>query len=124
MAVEEQNAPDAPASAPEPDVYQRAYPWFAGLSLAAAVACMKEYRAKPVHETIRATGQALVDGFNALGAKHGVPFSASGPVMMSAQRFAYDDAALNNDCWTLLLQVSWAWCGLLRGWRRHGVQGR
>ena len=74
------------------------------LSLAAAVACMKEYRAKPVHETIRATGQALVDGFNALGAKHGVPFSASGPVMMSAQRFAYDDAALNNDCWTLLLQ--------------------
>jgi glutamate-1-semialdehyde 2,1-aminomutase len=74
------------------------------LSLAAAVACMKEYRAKPVHDTIRATGQKLVDGFNALGQKHGVPFSASGPVMMSAQRFAYDDAALNQDCWTLLLQ--------------------
>ena len=74
------------------------------LSLAAAVACMKEYRAQPVHETIRATGQALVDGFNALGVKHNVPFSASGPVMMSAQRFAYDDAKLNDDCWTLLLQ--------------------
>jgi glutamate-1-semialdehyde aminotransferase len=74
------------------------------LSLAAAVACMKEYRAKPVHETIRGTGQQLVDGFNALGQKHGVPFSAGGPVMMSTQRFAYEDAKLNEDCWTLLLQ--------------------
>jgi glutamate-1-semialdehyde 2,1-aminomutase len=74
------------------------------LSLAAAVACMKEYRAKPVHETIRATGQKLVDGFNGLGEKHGVPFTAHGPVMMSTQSFGYDDAAVNTDCWTLLLQ--------------------
>lgn len=74
------------------------------LSLAAAIACMKEYRTKPVHETIKATGQKLVDGFNALGEKNGVPFKAHGPVMMSAQSFGYDDAALNADCWTLLLQ--------------------
>jgi len=74
------------------------------LSLAAAVACMKEYRAKPVHDTIRATGQKLVDGFNALGAKHGVPFTAHGPVMMSSQSFAYEDAKTNEGCWTLLLQ--------------------
>lgn len=74
------------------------------LSLAAAVACMKEYRAKPVHETIRRQGQKLVDGFNELGRKHGVPLTAGGPVMMSAQKFAYEDAKLNEDCWTLLLQ--------------------
>lgn len=74
------------------------------LSLAAAVACMKEYRLKPVHETIRATGQELVDGFNHLGAKNGVPFKASGPVMMSAQAFGYESAELNQQCWTLLLQ--------------------
>lgn len=74
------------------------------LSLAAAVACMKEYRAKPVHETIRRQGQKLVDGFNELGRKHEVPFSAGGPVMMSAQKFAHDDPKLNEDCWTLLLQ--------------------
>lgn len=74
------------------------------LSLAAAIACMKEYRAKPVHETIRATGQKLVEGFNAIARKHGVFFSASGPVMMSAQQFTYEDPQLNQDCWTLLLQ--------------------
>lgn len=74
------------------------------LSLAAAVASLKEYRAKPVHHTIRAQGQKLVDGCNALGAKHGVPFTAHGPVMMSMQSFGYNEAALNADCWTLLLQ--------------------
>jgi glutamate-1-semialdehyde aminotransferase len=74
------------------------------LSLAAAVACMREYRAKPVHDTIRAQGQKLVDGFNALGQKNGVPFTAHGPVMMSMQSFGYEDGALNGDCMTLLLQ--------------------
>lgn len=74
------------------------------LSLAAACACMKEYRAKPVHETIRAQGQKLVDGFNAIAAKHGVPFAASGPVMMCQYAFGYDDPGLNGDCMTLLLQ--------------------
>lgn len=74
------------------------------LSLAAACACMKEYRAKPVHETIRAQGTKLVEGFNATAAKHGVPFQASGPVMMCSYAFGYDDAALNADCMTLLLQ--------------------
>jgi glutamate-1-semialdehyde 2,1-aminomutase len=74
------------------------------LSLVAAIACLKEYRAKPVHETIRAQGARLVNGFNALGEKHGVPFTAHGPVMMSAQSFSTGDASLDADCWTLLLQ--------------------
>lgn len=74
------------------------------LSLAAAVACMKEYRAKPVHETIRAQGQKIVDGLNAVGEKNGVPFTAGGPVMMSSQAFKYEEAGLNFDCWTLMLQ--------------------
>ena len=59
MAVEEQNAPDAPASAPEPDVYQRAYPWFAGLSLAAAVVfCGAVY-------VLGAHGQRFAEGMSA-----------------------------------------------------------
>ena len=37
-------------------------------------------------------------------AKHGVPFQAAGPVMMCSYAFRYDDAALNADCMTLLLQ--------------------
>lgn len=74
------------------------------LSLAAAVACLKEYREQPVHATIRAQGQKLVDGFNAAGREAGVPFTATGPVMMSMQHFGYEDATLNADCWTLLLQ--------------------
>lgn len=74
------------------------------LSLAAAVACMKEYRAHPVHETIHAQGRKLCEGFNALGEKHGVPFRADGPVMMSALSFNYDDPALAADVWTLMLQ--------------------
>lgn len=74
------------------------------LSLAAAVATMKEYRTKPVHETVRAQGQKLVDGCNALGAKHGLPFKAHGPVMMNMQSFDYGNPALEADCWTLLLQ--------------------
>jgi len=74
------------------------------LSLAAACACMKEYRAKPVHETIHAQGEKLVEGLNAAGAAHGVPFKATGPVMMCQYAFGYDDAGLNGDCMTLLLQ--------------------
>lgn len=74
------------------------------LSLAAAVATMKEYRAKPVHETIQRQGQKLVDGCNALGQRNGVPFAAHGPVMMSMQSFEYGNPALEADCWTLLLQ--------------------
>jgi glutamate-1-semialdehyde 2,1-aminomutase len=74
------------------------------LSLAAACACMKEYRALPVHDTIRAQGQKLVDGFNAAAAKHGVPFQATGPVMMCQYAFGYEEAELNADCMTLLLQ--------------------
>jgi glutamate-1-semialdehyde 2,1-aminomutase len=74
------------------------------LSLAAACACMKEYRAQPVHETIRTQGAKLVAGLNAAAERNGVPFTAAGPVMMSAQVFGYDDVAVNTDCWTLLLQ--------------------
>ena len=74
------------------------------LSLAAVVASLKEYREKPVHETMWRQGGKLTAGFNALGEKHGVPFAAHGPEVMSAQSFGYDDTALNADCWTLLLQ--------------------
>jgi glutamate-1-semialdehyde aminotransferase len=74
------------------------------LSLAAACACMREYRAKPVHDTIHAQGRKLVDGFNAAAARHGVAFAANGPVMMCQYAFEYGDAGLNADCMTLLLQ--------------------
>ena len=74
------------------------------LSLAAVVACLKEYREEPVHERIWAQGQRLMDGFRELGEKHGVPLWCSGLAPMSQPGFHYDDAALNADVWSLFLQ--------------------
>lgn len=74
------------------------------LSLAAVVACLNEYRAQPVHPHIWEQGQRLMDGIDALGRKHGVPFSCSGLAPMALPGFGYNDAALNADVWSLFLQ--------------------
>lgn len=74
------------------------------LSLAAVVACLKEYRGEPVHEHIWAQGQRLMDGFRELGDKHGVPLWCTGLAPMSQPGFHYEDAALNADVWSLFLQ--------------------
>ncbi len=74
------------------------------LSLAAVVAALKEYQAKPVHEHIWRQGERLMAGFDALAEKHGVPLACHGLAPMSSQRITYEDAELSADVWTLLLQ--------------------
>ena len=74
------------------------------LSLAAVIACLKEYGKQPVHEHIWEQGQRLMDGIKELGEKHDVPIWCSGLAPMSLPNFHYDDAALNVDVWTLFLQ--------------------
>jgi len=73
------------------------------LSLAAVVAALKEYQAKPVHEHIWRQGERLMAGFDALAEKHGVPLACHGLAPMSSQRITYEDAELSADVWTLLL---------------------
>jgi len=74
------------------------------LSLAAVVAALNEYRTKPVHEQIWRQGERLMADFDALGEKHGVPFTCHGLAPMSSQRFGYENAELQTEVWTLLLQ--------------------
>ncbi len=74
------------------------------LSLAAVVACLNEYKDKPVHEAIWEQGRRLMDGIKALGEKHGVPFWCNGLAPQSQPNFNYEDAALNADAWSLFLQ--------------------
>lgn len=74
------------------------------LSLAAANATMQILESEPAIDTIWETGAALMAGFDSLGEKHGVPLTCHGYPPMSCQKFAYEDAELSTDAWTLLLQ--------------------
>ncbi len=74
------------------------------LSLAAVVAALNEYRVNPVHEQIWRQGRRLMAGFDELGERHGVPLKCYGLAPMSSQRIEYEDAELQGDVWTLLLQ--------------------
>jgi len=74
------------------------------LSLAALVACVREYREKNVTEFLRAQGQKLMDGLNAAAKAHGVAAHWLGYPCMSAYTFEYDDAELNRHCVTFWLQ--------------------
>jgi glutamate-1-semialdehyde aminotransferase len=74
------------------------------LSLAAGKAAMDVYRAEPVFDTIWATGERLMQGFEELGEKHGVPLHCHGYAPMSSQTIDYEDKELARDVWTLLLQ--------------------
>jgi glutamate-1-semialdehyde 2,1-aminomutase len=74
------------------------------LSLAAVVACLKIYKEEPVYEHLWRQGEKLMQGIDALGKKHEVPFRCTGLAPMSAPDFYYEDAELNADVWTLFLQ--------------------
>ncbi len=74
------------------------------LSLAAGRAVMKLLRDEPVIDTIWETGGQLVQGFEDLGEKHGVPLHCHGYEPMTSQTIDYEDAELSRDVWTLLLQ--------------------
>ncbi|MGC9317152.1 MAG: aspartate aminotransferase family protein [Armatimonadota bacterium] len=83
------------------------------LSLAAAAA-MRLIREEPVIDHLWATGARLMEGFEELGAKHGVPLHCHGYAPMSSQTIDYDDTQLAQDAWTLLLQEMAARGVLLR----------
>ena len=74
------------------------------LSLAAVVACLTEYQAKPIHEHIWAMGRALWEGFERAGEETGIPLKCRGEAIMAAQYFDVDDAQLSTDLWTFFLQ--------------------
>jgi glutamate-1-semialdehyde aminotransferase len=89
------------------------------LSLAALVACLKEYRERDVIAHLWKTGQGLVDGLNALASQSGLKLAFRGFPMMASFGFGYNSAELNADLMTLLLQemarrkVLWRRGGLL-----------
>lgn len=74
------------------------------LSLAAVVACLREYRDQPVHDHLWTQGQRLTEGIEALAAKHGVPLTCSGLAPMAFPEFHYEEPGMNADVWTLFLQ--------------------
>ncbi len=74
------------------------------LSLAAAAAVMRIIRDEPVIDHLWSTGARLMQGFEELGEKHGVPLKCHGYAPMSSQTIDYEDAELSRDAWTLLLQ--------------------
>jgi glutamate-1-semialdehyde aminotransferase len=84
------------------------------LSLAAANAAMRVIREQPVIDSIWETGRTLMDGFEELGEKHGVPLHCHGYEPMSSQTIGYEDAELSANVWTLLLQEMAARGVLLR----------
>jgi glutamate-1-semialdehyde aminotransferase len=74
------------------------------LSLAAASAALKVYRAEPVIETIWARGRQLRDGLTAAAVAADLPFSVDGYDPMTAMRFDGLTAADEADAWGYVLQ--------------------
>lgn len=74
------------------------------LSLAAAVACIKEYREKDVISHLWECGGMLVSGMNKLAAETGLALEFKGYPQMSAYNFGYDDPEENTDMTSLFLQ--------------------
>jgi glutamate-1-semialdehyde 2,1-aminomutase len=74
------------------------------LSLAAVVACIREYRTHDVIGHLRDVGTQLVDGLNALAQDAAVELRFVGFPMMSAFSFGYDDPEHNADLMTLFPQ--------------------
>lgn len=84
------------------------------LSLAAACAALEVYRTEPVFEHLWRMGERLMQGFDELAEKHGVPLKCHGYAPMSAQSISYEDPELSREVWTLLLQEMAARGVLLR----------
>jgi glutamate-1-semialdehyde aminotransferase len=74
------------------------------ISLAALVACVREYQEKNVTDFLNAQGQKLMDGLNAAAQKIGVKARWLGYPCMSAYAFENEDAELNRHCITFWLQ--------------------
>jgi glutamate-1-semialdehyde aminotransferase len=88
------------------------------LSLAAAVATMRELREKKVTDYLWDIGRTLMDGLDNAAVKNGVPFECYGIPPMSLMRFRDVDAQGNQLVWGYFLQEMAARGVLLR---RGGV---
>lgn len=73
------------------------------VSLAAAVACLKELREKDILPQIWQQGSRLIDGMNGIASEIGLALQFKGWPVMSSFSFGYD-AGVNADLMTLLLQ--------------------
>lgn len=74
------------------------------LSLAAAVACMREIRDKRVPDHLWHVGRQLMDGLDEAASKHGIPFRCTGYAPASLMRFDHLDAAETKEVWSYFLQ--------------------
>jgi glutamate-1-semialdehyde 2,1-aminomutase len=70
--------------------------WNDPAPMAAALATLAITERDNIPEKLAATGRRFVDGFLALGAKHGIPLAASGPPAMPYVRVADDPSFLRT----------------------------
>jgi glutamate-1-semialdehyde 2,1-aminomutase len=70
--------------------------WNDPAPMAAALATLAIIEREKIPEKLAATGRRFVDGFLALGAKHGIPLVASGPPAMPYVRVADDPSFLRT----------------------------
>jgi glutamate-1-semialdehyde 2,1-aminomutase len=70
--------------------------WNDPAPMAAALATLAIIERDNIPEKLAATGRRFVDGFLALGAKHGIPLAASGPPAMPYVRVADDPSFLRT----------------------------
>lgn len=73
------------------------------VSLAAAVACLRELRENDILPQIWQQGTRLMDGMNGIASETGLALQFKGWPVMSSFSFGYN-AGVNNDLMTLLLQ--------------------
>ena len=88
------------------------------LSLAAAVACMREIREQPVVAHLWRVGRVLMDGLDGAAREQGIPFRCAGLAPMSLMRFEDLTGTENELVWSYFLQEM-ALRGVLM--RRGGV---
>jgi len=74
------------------------------LSLAAAVASMREIRARQVPEHLWRIGGELMAGLDRAASRQGIPFHCTGYAPASLMRFDGLDAAETQDVWSYFLQ--------------------
>ncbi|WP_441958409.1 aminotransferase class III-fold pyridoxal phosphate-dependent enzyme [Mycolicibacterium houstonense] len=73
------------------EIYATGSFWFSAVSMAAAIATIRELRDTDAMERMRASGQRLRDGLAAQARAHGFEVVQTGPVQMPLLRFAGDD---------------------------------
>ncbi|HIE52480.1 MAG TPA: aspartate aminotransferase family protein [Armatimonadetes bacterium] len=84
------------------------------LSLAAAVACLREYQKKDVQGYLWRLGEQLMRGLNEAARRTGVAATCDGYPPLAQLNFRYQDPARNKECWRYFLAET-AHRGVLTG---------